>query len=77
MSDYDESFDDSFDSASDSDHADGGGREEGFVTSGRRITQSRPAMMGLEAPTIAIKDFLVLQGGNGGRDSLSDHDDFR
>ena len=73
MSDYDESFDDSFDSASDSDHVDGGAGDEGIVPDSRRtMMYSQPAL-----EPVAMKDFLILHGGNGARDSLSDQDDFR
>ena len=69
MSDFDESFDDSFDSGSDSDRADGGG-ETIIISDPRAITtRGQPV---LEVP-VAMRDFLILQGGSGG----SDHDDFR
>lgn len=82
MSDYDENFDDSFDSESDSDRVDGGIGEDDFCPEPRSIpfTSFHPQHQHQQQPAphlLTMKDFVVLQGGNGARDSLSDHDDFR
>ena len=82
MSDYDENFDDSFDSESDSDRVDVGVGEDDFCPEPERrsipFSSFQPQQQQQPGPhLLTMKDFVVLQGGNGARDSLSDHDDFR
>lgn len=87
MSDYDESFDDSFESESDSDHADGVALEDQYLHNVRGVHipitlvggggSLGPGLGGGVETAASRKERLLLQGGNGAKDSLSDPDDWR